>query len=196
MVQSKGKSNYICTDRLIKCQSFSGDLNSILSEIFLKRLCKDGEYGDVENISYWAYKHFALGDYLRDVVCDSEECNIERCYRNCYLKKRYNELPLENITVINHSLLASWPYGEKKKITHLIIDEAHNLMEKCYDFFSEEFRSNDFSELLKNIVEKEPTIYRQLAALNGSYGYRETIELDKIKYWISEIETIYGNFTK
>lgn len=185
----KGKSNYICTDRLVKSQSFGGDLNSILSEIFLKRLCKDGEYGDVENISCFAYKHFSLGDYLRDVVCDNEECNIERCYRNCYLKKRYNELPLENITVINHSLLASWPYGEKKKITHLIIDEAHNLMEKCYDFFSEEFKSNDFSELLKNIVEKEPTIYRQLAALNGSYGYREIIDLDKIKYWISEIET-------
>jgi len=185
----KGKSNYICTDRLIKCQSFNGALNSILAEIFLKRLCKDGEYGDVENISYWAYRHFELEEYLRDIVCDSEECNIERCYRNCYLKTRYNELPLENITVINHSLLASWPYGEKKKITNLIIDEAHNLMEKCYDFFSEEFRSKDFSELLKNIIEKEPTIYRQLTTLNGSYGYRETIDLDKIKYWISEIET-------
>jgi len=185
----KGKSNYICTDRLIKCQSFNGNLNSILAEIFLKRLCTDGVYGDVENISSFAYNHFDLGDYLKDIVCDSEECNIDRCYRNCYLKTRYNELPLENITVINHSLLASWPYGEKKKITHLIIDEAHNLMEKCYDFFSEEFKSDDFSGLLKNLFEKEPTIYRQLAALNGSYGFRENIELDKIKYWVTEIET-------
>lgn len=185
----KGKSNYICTDRLIKCQIFNGALISILAEIFLKRLCKDGEYGDVENISYWAYKHFELEDYLRDIVCDSEECNLERCYKKCYLKTRYNDLPLENITVINHSLLASWPYGEKKKITHLIIDEAHNLMEKCYEFFSEEFKSDDFFEFLKNISEKEPTIYRQLTTLNGSNGFRETIELDKLKYWVSEIGT-------
>lgn len=185
----KGKSNYICTEKLIKTQCFNGDINSILAEIFLKRLCKDGNYGDVENINYWAYMHFQLDEYISSVLCDNDECNLEKCYRNCYLKKRYLELPTENITVINHSLLASWPYGEKKKITHLIIDEAHNLMEKCYDFFSEEFISNDFQELLKGACETEPTIYRQLNNLNATYGYREVIDLDKIKYWVKEIDT-------
>ena len=185
----KGKSNYICTEKLIKAQCFNGDLKSILAEIFLKRLCKDGSYGDIENINYWAYIYFGLEEYMPNIVCDNDECNLEKCYRNCYLKKRYLELPLENITVVNHSLLASWPYGEKKKITHLIIDEAHNLMEKCYDFFSEEFISNDFQELLKGAYETEPTIYRQLNNLNASYGYREVIDLDKIKYWVKEIET-------
>ena len=122
-------------------------------------------------------------------MCDNDECNIEKCHRRCLLKKRYEELPLENITVINHSLLASWPYGEKKKITHLIIDEAHNLMDKCYDFFSEEFISEDFCEILKNLYENEPTIYRQLNNLNSSNGFRESIELEKMKYWVKEIET-------
>ncbi|MGG7177800.1 helicase C-terminal domain-containing protein [Clostridium paraputrificum] len=186
----KGKSNYICTERLIKVQHFREDLEGILAEIFFKRLCKDGEYGDSENISYWAYNHFNLKKYLKDVLCDNEECNLDKCYRPCYLKKRYVEIPSENITVVNHSLLASWPYGEKKKITHLIIDEAHNLMDKCYDFFSEEFKSDEYSDFLKLVWEKEPTIYRHLTNLNSSHGYRETIELDKLKYWVSEIENI------
>ncbi|MDD6794450.1 MAG: DEAD/DEAH box helicase, partial [Clostridiaceae bacterium] len=185
----KGKSNYLCVDRLIKAQTFSGDLSSILAEIFLKRLCATGEHGDVENINFWAYKHFSLEKYLPDILCDNDECNIEKCNRTCYLKKRYNDLPLENITVVNHSLLANWPYTEKKKITHLIIDEAHNLMDKCYDFFAEEFYSEEFQELLLNITDKEPTIFRQLASLNASYGYKENIDLDKMKYWIKEIQT-------
>lgn len=188
----KGKSNYICVDRLAKFTRFNMDLNGVLAEIFLKRLCKDGLYGDVENINFWAYSHFELGEYLSDIVCDNDECNIEKCHRKCLLKKRYEELPAENITVVNHSLLASWPYCEKKKITHLIIDEAHNLMDKCYDFFSDEFISEDFIEYLKNLYEKEPTIYRQLTNLNASNGYRESIELEKIKYWVKEIETYIG----
>jgi ATP-dependent DNA helicase DinG len=188
----KGKSNYICNERLEKLQKFNGDLKSILAEIFLKRLCMDGKYGDVENISYFAYVHFLLEKYLPDSVCDNEMCNIEKCFRPCFLKNRYNELPLENITVVNHSLLASWPYSEKKKITHLVIDEAHNLMEKCYDFFAEELNSEEFIELLKNSYETEPTIYRQLTNLNASNGYRESVELAKIKYWVTQIETNIG----
>ncbi|WP_185966705.1 ATP-dependent DNA helicase [Clostridium sp. HBUAS56017] len=188
----KGKSNYICSERLEKSQNFNGELKSILAEVFLKRLCKDGKYGDIENISYFAYTYFSLEKYLSDVVCENESCNIEKCLKPCFLKNRYNELPAENITVINHSLLASWPYNEKKKITHLVIDEAHNLMEKCYDFFSEEFNSEEFVELLKNAYEVEPTIYRQLTNLNASNGYRENVELAKIKYWITEIKTNIG----
>nr|MCR4944737.1 ATP-dependent DNA helicase [Clostridium sp.] len=185
----KGKGNYICVDRLSKYSNFDTSIYGVLAEVFLKRLCKDGLYGDIENINYWSYNHFSLGDYISDIVCDNEECNIEKCHRKCLLKKRYNELPSENITVVNHSLLASWPYSEKKKITHLIIDEAHNLMDKCYDFFSEEFSSYDFTESLKNLYEKEPTIYRQFTNLNAQNGMRESIELEKIKYWVKEIET-------
>lgn len=185
----KGKNNYICVDKLIKTQCFDGNLMSILAEIFFKRLCADGKHGDIENINYWAYNHFGLDEYIKEICSENEECKIEKCHRKCYLKKRYNELPLENITVINHSLLANWPYSEKKKITHLIIDEAHNLMDKCYDFFSEEFDSNLLLEDLKSLWEKEPTIYRQMVSLNFECGFKETIELDNMKYWAKEIQT-------
>ncbi|MGL5086958.1 MAG: DEAD/DEAH box helicase, partial [Clostridium sp.] len=135
----KGKSNYLCAEKIAVWKEHEDHYKGELAQLFIKRLIIGGKYGDIENISLFAYKHFDLSKHMKNICCESESCNLDKCIRNCYLKNRYNELPFDNITVINHSLLASWPYGEKKKIFHLIIDEAHNLMEKSYDFFSEEF---------------------------------------------------------
>lgn len=183
----KGKGNYLCIERLNKCESLEFDEKGNLALLFLRRLCETGEYGDIENINYSAQKHFELEKYIREVNCDSEKCKLDKCTRPCYLRKRYNELPTENITVINHSLLACWPYGEKKKINHIIIDEGHNLMEKCYDFFAEEFSYSEFLELLDMIEKGHPSVIAMLLNLNASHGFRETIEKDKIMYLVNEI---------
>lgn len=183
----KGKANYICIERLNKCDRLEGDEEGNLALLFLRRLAEKGEYGDIENISYFIVKRFNLERYFKDVTCDSDSCNLEKCIKPCYLRKRYNELPTENITVINHSLLACWPYTEKKKINHLIIDEGHNLMEKCYDFFAEEFTSSEFLESLDMIDKGHPNIIGLLLNLNASFGFRETIEKDKIMYLVNEI---------
>lgn len=183
----KGKANYVCIERLNKCDSLEADEEGNLALLFLRRLVETGEYGDIENISYWIVKHFNLEKCFKDITCDSDSCNLEKCKKACYLRKRYNELPNENITVINHSLLACWPYCEKKKISHIIIDEGHNLMEKCYDFFAEEFSSADFLERLDMIDKGHPNIIMLLLNLNASFGFRETIEKDKIMYLVNEI---------
>ena len=183
----KGKGNYICIERLNKSDSLGLDEKGNLTELFLRRLCENGKYGDIENISFWAQKHFEIDKYINEVNCDNETCNFDKCNKPCYLRRRYNELPNENITVINHSLLACWPYSEKKKINHLIIDEGHNLMEKCYDFFAEEFSAVGFLELLELIEKGHPSIIAMLLNLNASFGYRETIEKDKLTYLVHEI---------
>ncbi|WP_252225349.1 helicase C-terminal domain-containing protein [Clostridium sp. ZBS2] len=185
----KGKANYICIDRLNKCDALNESKESSLTQLFLRRLCDGGKHGDIENISYWAYIHFEIDKYLKAINCDNESCDLDRCIKPCYLKNRYNELPSENITVINHSLLSCYPYSEKKKINHLIIDEAHNLMDKCYDFFCEEFISNEFIELLNQIEKGHPSIYTQLRTLNAEYGYRENIDLNKLRFLVEEINS-------
>ncbi len=185
----KGKANYICIDRLNKCDALNESKESSLTQLFLRRLCDGGKHGDIENISYWAYIHFEIDKYLKAINCDNESCDLDRCIKPCYLKNRYNELPSENITVINHSLLSCYPYSEKKKINHLIIDEAHNLMDKCYDFFCEEFISNEFIELLNQIEKGHPNIYAQLRTLNAEYGYRENIDLNKLRFLVEEINS-------
>ncbi|MDR3595269.1 helicase C-terminal domain-containing protein [Clostridium sp.] len=183
----KGKGNYLCIERLNKCEALEFDKKGNLTLLLLRRLCETGNYGDIESINYSVQKHFELDNYINEVNCDSEQCKLEKCKKPCYLRKRYNELPEENITVINHSLLSCWPYAEKKKINHIIIDEGHNLMEKCYDFFAEEFSSYQFLELLDLIEKGHPSIIAMLLNLNASYGYRETIEKDRIVYLVNEI---------
>ncbi|MBE6089881.1 MAG: DEAD/DEAH box helicase [Clostridium beijerinckii] len=183
----KGKGNYLCIERINKCEEFQMDEKGNLALLFLRRLCENGNYGDIENINYLVQKHLELDKYIREVNCDSEQCKLDKCTRACFLRKRYNELPEENITVINHSLLACWPYTEKKKINHIIIDEGHNLMEKCYDFFAEEFSSAEFIQLLDLIDKGHPSIIAMLLTLNASFGYRETIEKDKIMYLANDI---------
>lgn len=184
----KGKSNYICTEKVSLYKGFEDSVKERLVQLFIKRLIIDGKYGDIENISFWAYNHFEIDKYIKDIACESENCNLEKCIRTCYLKNRYNELPLDNITVINHSLLASWPYGEKKKIFHLIIDEAHNLMDKSYDFFSEEFNSKEFLDLLNEIEEGNLNVYFLLKRLNANFGYRESVDIGDIKSRREDIE--------
>ena len=191
----KGKSNYLCAERISSYKEFDNDVKGPFAELFIKRLILNGNFGDIENISLWAYNHFELDKYIKNICCESEECNLDKCIRNCYLKNRYNQLPFDNITVINHSLLASWPYGEKKKIYHLIIDEAHNLMEKSYDFFSEEFISKEFLDLLNEIENGNPSIYFILRRLNANFGYRESVDISSIKSRREEIEYNIFNIT-
>ena len=184
----KGKGNYICMERLKRAKEFEDDEKSLLAFLFLKRYGENGTSGDLENINFWAINHFEIDKYKIHINCDNENCNLDRCRATCYLKNRYNELQRENITVVNHSLLASWPYSEKRKINHLIIDEAHNLMEKSYDFFSEEFNSYEFFELLKQVNEKNPSIIFLLKRLNGLYNYKNHIDSDDIINKLKDVE--------
>lgn len=183
----KGKSNYICVERLNKCQELELDKDGNLALLFLRRLVQDGRYGDIESINYTIYKHLKIDKYVDKINCDNDNCNLEKCKKACYLRKRYNDLPEENLTVINHSLLACWPYGEKKRINHIILDEGHNLMEKCYDFFCEEFNSEEFLKFLETIEKGHNNILYLLLNLNASFGHRETIDRDKIRYIVNNI---------
>lgn len=184
----KGKGNYLCIERLEKCKEFGDTRNGLLAYIFFKQLGREGRHGDLESINYWAMKHFNVDLFKEHINCESDNCNFERCNKECYLKNRYNELSKENITVINHSLLANWPYTEKRVINHLIIDEAHNLVEKSHEFFSSQFDSLEIIELIKSIDSKNPSILFLLSRLNGLYNYKERIDNELIKNKAKDIE--------
>ena len=139
----KGKSNYICVEKLEKYiseyENNKCSFEEIISLIILERLVKDGIYGDIEEINYWIFNNYPnIVTHLRNVSCDPNLCKPKKCYKECLYKKRVEELKEEDITVVNHSLLAKWPYKDEKPIENLIVDEAHNLVEKGYEFFASE----------------------------------------------------------
>ena len=156
----KGKNNYICKSKFYEYKKDyeveNPTYEDILSIIIIENLIKDGKYGDIEEINYWVLNHFKeLQNHLNKVVCDVDLCKPKKCYENCLYKRRVEELKDEDITVVNHSLLAKWPYIDEKPLENIIVDEAHNLVEKGYDFFSQEIEYNSFKYFLKEIYPSE-----------------------------------------
>ena len=152
----KGKSNYICVEKLEKYINEYEDSKcsegEILSLIILERLVSEGKYGDIEEINYWILNNFPdIITHLRNVSCDPNLCKPKKCYKECLYKKRVEELKEEDITVVNHSLLARWPYKDEKPIENLIVDEAHNLVEKGYEFFASEIEYRSLKYFLQEI---------------------------------------------
>lgn len=173
----KGKNNYICVEKLesYKYDYKSDDLNKleVLGIIYLERLVENGDYGDIEEINYWILNHFTgIMNHIISSSCDPNLCRPKKCIKNCLYKKRVEELKEEDITVINHSLLAKWPYKEEKPIENLIVDEPHNLTEKGYDFFSSIVDSRAFLYFLQEIYPYE-NIY------NSPFSYNK--KLKKVK---------------
>ena len=156
----KGKSNYICVEKLEKYineyENGKCTTSEILSLIILERLVSEGIYGDIEEINYWIFNNFPeIITHLRHVACDPNLCKPKKCYKECLYKKRVEELKEEDITVVNHSLLARWPYKDEKPIENLIVDEAHNLVEKGYEFFASEVEYRSLKFFLHEIYPYE-----------------------------------------
>ncbi|RDY29467.1 exonuclease [Romboutsia weinsteinii] len=156
----KGKNNYICVEKLESyIMDYSPSKSSsedIIALLYLERLVEEGLYGDIEEINYWIINHFdSLENHIRHISCDPNLCRPKKCIKNCLYKRRVEELKEEDITVINHSLLSKWPYKEEKPIENIIVDEAHNLVEKGYDFFSSIVESRSLRYFLQEIYPYE-----------------------------------------
>ena len=82
----KGKSNYICVEKLEKyINEYDNDkctTSEILSLIILERLVSEGIYGDIEEINYWIFNNFPeIITHLRHVACDPNLCKPKKCYK-------------------------------------------------------------------------------------------------------------------
>ena len=176
----KGKNNYICVEKLnnykYNYESKEKNKSSILGLIYLDNLVKEGEFGDIEEINYSVIKHFEkIEEHISNVRCDPNTCKPKKCNFECLYKNRIEELVDEDITVINHSLLAKWPYKEEKPLEHIIVDEAHNLTEKGYDFFSSTIESK---RLMYMLFEMYPYKYIKNSKFAYEINYKN---LNKIK---------------
>ncbi|MCR8745022.1 helicase C-terminal domain-containing protein [Romboutsia lituseburensis] len=156
----KGKNNYICVEKLEHYKndyaSSNPEYDEIISILILEQLIKDGIHGDIEEINTWITTNFPyINNHLKHVSCDPNLCRPKKCYKECLYKKRIEELKEEDITVINHSLLAKWPYKEEKPLENIIVDEGHNLVEKGYDFFSSTVEYKSLMYFLREIYPYE-----------------------------------------
>lgn len=197
----KGKNNYICVEKL---EHYKNDYSpetptkeDILSLILLERLIEGAKYGDIEEISLCILQNFSdLIVHLRYVACDPNLCRPKRCTKECLYKNRIEELKEEDITVINHSLLARWPYKEEKPLEYIIVDEAHNLVEKGYDFFSGVINYRSLLYFMQEIypyenIKNSPFAYDKL-----SKRYRKIKIFDKFYNYVNIDRTLKDKISR
>ena len=178
----KGKNNYLCKRRIEEYQRdiIYKNKDELLQFIFIQRLINNGEYGDIEEISQDVFNRFLeIDKTIYALRCESDICYPEKCFESCFYKNRIQELPKEHITVINHSLLAKWPYKEKKPLDYLIIDEGHNLMEKSFDFFTSECSSMLLNKLLEDLYPHNDVNHRKISTMDKFFiSIKAKIDLD------------------
>ena len=168
----KGKTNYLCNRRLdeYKKNIIFKSKNELLELLYIERLIQSGEYGDIEEIAYNVKEIFTdIDNLIFNLRCESDICYPEKCIERCFYKNRIKELPKEHITVINHSLLAKWPYKEQKPLDYLIIDEGHNLMEKSYDFFTLECNSLLLDRLVEDLYPHNDVNPKNVSTMDKFY---------------------------
>lgn len=168
----KGKNNYLCNRRLeeYKKTIIFKNKNELLQFLYIERLIQSGEYGDIEEICSSVKAVFKdIDELIINLRCESDICYPEKCIERCFYKSRIKELKKEHITVINHSLLAKWPYKEQKQLDYLIIDEGHNLMEKSYDFFTLECNSIAMERLLDDLYPHSNINHKNVSVMDKFY---------------------------
>lgn len=178
----KGKNNYLCNKRLYEYRKNTVFKNKkeLLQYIYIERLIQSGDYGDIEEIPDSVKFVFEnIDELIYNLRCEPDICYPEKCIERCFYKKRVNELKKENITVINHSLLAKWPYKEQKQLDYLIIDEAHNLMEKSYDFFTLECDSKLLLKLMEDLYPHNEISHKNVSLIDKLYiSFSGRLQLD------------------
>ncbi|WP_294361047.1 exonuclease domain-containing protein, partial [uncultured Clostridium sp.] len=184
----KGRSNYLCNKKIKSYLEdiIEPDLDDILSILFVSRLMTVN--GNVEEINFWARKHFKKLEYhLNFLTSDGETCTGRKCNEgtNCYYYCKINELENSNIVVINHSLFLKWPYPEIK-IDNIVLDEAHNLNDNCFKAFTEEVSNFEIISLL-----------REIHNTSKNYGFlkdfitKNNLSLANVEYVKAKIVKVY-----
>jgi ATP-dependent DNA helicase DinG len=190
----KGKKNYTCYqifDRYIKNQNFG--VEDRLSLLYIQRLIENGEFGDIEEINSWAKDNLNnLNYHLNNIRIESELCFPKRCIysRKCYYANKIKELKEANIIVVNHSLMLNWAYNtEVGAMKNIVVDEAHNLIDQCYNAFSDEVESIEIQKLLNDLYDyknKKGYIYyfMSLYKLSNFESFREHIENINMRMYV------------
>ena len=204
----KGRNNYLCVEKVkdlyedIMGDSLSYSNEEKLAILYLKRLCESNKCCTIDDINYWAKSNFiAIHKFIPLINCESRECHGEKCtYEDkCLYINHLKTLKESNLTIINHSLMLMWPYGTMKDrnndditLKNVIIDEAHNLPDNCYNSFASELDETIMEEQIeisKGTFIRAVTKYMRYGKFTESTDTNIIKQLDDILITSKEIKS-------
>jgi ATP-dependent DNA helicase DinG len=155
----KGRSNYLCLERLYHQYAAAGDLNKEL-RVDLARVknwsikTKDGDISKCANVT----EENAIWTILTST---NESCLGSDCehYNDCYVVKARKRALNADIVVVNHHLFLAdivvkdTGFGELiPKADVMIFDEAHQLPDLACHYFGQQLNSRQLFDLSKQIM--------------------------------------------
>lgn len=172
MALLKGRSNYLCLQRLEQFTASPGDIDSTAIT-------------QLQDIRDWANRtrHGDLGELttlpedaaiLPRVTSTQDNCLGRDCpyYEDCYLVKARKQALEADVVVVNHHLfcadlaLKDTGFGELIPTADLVVfDEAHQLPDVASQYFSDTVSSRQIQELARDIQVVHATAVREERAL-------------------------------
>jgi ATP-dependent DNA helicase DinG len=154
----KGRSNYLCLNRLARAQS-SPVLEGLDEVDYFEEICewsKESETGDraelanlPESLSFW-----------RHIDARSESCLGQKCpdFDACFITRMRNRAQEADIVVVNHHLffadlnLRDGNYGSVlPDYTAVILDEAHLVEEVASEYFGAQVSNYQIDDLVRDL---------------------------------------------
>lgn len=154
----KGRSNYLCLNRMEQVIRYPGEVDSeILAQLQIIRdwanRTKTGDLGEIAELA-------EDSPALPRVTSTIDNCLGRECpqYEDCYLVKARKEALEADIVVVNHHLfcadlvLKDTGFGELIPAADLIVfDEAHQLPDIASQYFSETVSTRMIVDLCKDL---------------------------------------------
>jgi ATP-dependent DNA helicase DinG len=154
----KGRSNYLCLNRLARAQS-APVLEGLDEVDYFEEVChwsRESETGDraelsnlPESLSFW-----------RHIDARSESCLGQKCpdFDACFITRMRNRAQEADIVVVNHHLffadlsLRNGHYGSVlPDYTAVILDEAHLVEEVASEYFGAQVSNYQIDDLIRDL---------------------------------------------
>lgn len=188
----KGRSNYLCLERLAHHNSAAGDLTKTLQVDFVrvKQWSSKTVDGDIskcttvtENNPVWSI-----------LTSTNDNCLGSECpqYDDCYVVKARRRAMNADIIVVNHHLFLAdvvvkgTGFGELiPEADVFIFDEAHQLPDLACQYFGQQLTSRQLTDLAKEIILCYRTEVKDMAQLQKC--------ADKLQKCTQDLRLLIGN---
>ncbi|MHB8874947.1 MAG: helicase C-terminal domain-containing protein [Myxococcaceae bacterium] len=139
----KGQGNYLCRRRALEVTA-PGDRGQEhgdrAARAYLRAFLRRSPDGDLDRLSYWFKEHYPRLAPLQALVRSEAATTLgERCphYRRCYYHSAVARAQAADLLVVNQSLALAWP-PRYPEVSHLVLDEAHELEDVTTQAFTVE----------------------------------------------------------
>lgn len=175
MALLKGRSNYLCLERLEQQSMAGGELagQALIDLVHSRKWSSQTKDGDISRCS----------DVVEDsavwplVTSTNDNCLGSDCplYQNCFLVKAWRRAMDADVVVVNHHLFLADMVVKKGGFAELIpaadvmiFDEAHQLPDIASQYFGKQLTSRQLLDLAKDITIAYRTEVRDAAQLQKS----------------------------